>query len=540
MTVHWEEAPRDQAPSPGLSRARVDPRPPAQAPLEVLALLQGSDPTLILGRREGVAPSGSAWPGAAWEVAFANHAFARLLGQGPEALCGVTLEALFAGAGESLRAAFPNAADLAARGEPFRVDLPLRSEDIRWMEAQVTPLRLGEGGPVSHWLAVLRDVTAQRQALALATGHTRALHLAAQGAPLSEILGALIATLDERLPGSAACAALCEGDDLVLIGPPRLPPLDHEVRRPAREVRATSCGGAVFAGKPVLALTPEGFPGALREGLVGAGYRRAYSVPIREAGGPVLGAMTLYGRRATPPHPTEAGLLAQFADLAALLIARRQALRRLEYLAFHDGLTGLPNRARFMAVLGEACAGLTDPARVPRQAGGGAFAVGVLDLDGFKLVNDAYGHAAGDGLLVTLARRLTAALPPGVLVARMGGDEFALLVPGASPRRLGAVKRRVRAVLTAPFPLGATLGTATVRLGGSLGWSLAPGEARTPDALLRAADGAMYGVKRVTRSARGVLQKKAPPGWEATLAGPEALEPSPHGLGRRGGPSSRF
>ncbi|BDP40689.1 hypothetical protein DAETH_06580 [Deinococcus aetherius] len=527
MTVHWEEASRDQAAPSGPSSA--------QAPLEVLALLQGSDPTLILERVEERPAREAAWPGAAWRVAFANHAFARLLGQTPDTLRGLTLEALFAGAGESLRAAFPDAADLAARGQPFRVDLPLRSEDIRWMEAQVTPLRLGEGSPqgtggaVTHWLAVLRDVTAQRQALALATGHTRAMHLAAQGAPLPEILGALIATLDERLPGSAACASLCEGEDLVLIGPPRLPPLPREVRGPAREARPFSCGGAVFEEKPVLALTPEGFPEALRENLVGAGYRRAYSVPIREAGGPVLGALTLYGRRAAPPHPTEADLLAQFADLAALLIARRQALRRLEHLAFHDGLTGLPNRARFMAVLEEACAGLAGPSR--SAGGGGAFAVGVLDLDGFKLVNDAYGHAAGDGLLVTLAGRLTAALPPEVLAARMGGDEFALFVPGATLRRLGAVKRRVRAVLGTPFPLGA----ATVRLGGSLGWSLAPGEARTPDALLRVADGAMYGVKRVTHSARGGPQKKAPPGWEATLAGPEGLEPSTYGFGRRSG-----
>ncbi len=528
MTVHREEAQRTQATTSGRSTARA--ASPTPVPLEGLALLEGSDPTLILERVGEPLPGEADWPGGAWRGAFANHTFARLLGQTPELLRGASLEALFAGAGESLRAAFPEAAELAARGQPFRVDLPLRSEDIRWMEAQVTPLRLGEGaGTVTHWLAALRDVTAQRQALALATGHTRAMHLAAQGAPLPEILGALIATLDERLPGSAACASLCDGDDLVLVGPPRLPPLAGGARQPARETRAFSCGGAVFEEKPVLALTPQGFPDALRGPLVEAGYRRAYSVPIREAGGPVLGALTLYGRRATPPHPTEAGLLAQFADLAALLIARRLALRRLEYLAFHDGLTGLPNRARFMAVLEEACAALAGPARAPRRAGAEAFAVGVLDLDGFKLVNDAYGHAAGDGLLVTLAGRLTAALPPGVLVARMGGDEFALFVPGGGPRRLGAVRRRVAAALTSPF----TVGTTPVRVGGSLGWSRAPAQARTPDALLRHADQAMYGIKRVTRAALASAHKKAPPGWEATLAGPEGLEPSTYGFGDR-------
>ncbi|MEF2278864.1 diguanylate cyclase [Deinococcus sp. YIM 134068] len=480
----------------------------AGEPLEVLALLQGSDPTLILER--GEAGKGTGWPGHGWRVAFANLAFARLVGGTPEDMRGATLDELFAGAGENLRAVVPNALELAERGQPFRVDLPLRVEDVRWMEAQVTPLRLDASGldsPVTHWLAVLRDVTAQRQALVLATGHTRAMHLAARDAPLPEIVGALIATLDERLSGSAACASLLDGEDLFLVGPLRLPPSGVETRLPARDARAFSCGGAVYAGHPVLALTPDGFPDALRGDLLREGYRRAYSVPIHEAGGPVLGAMTLYGRRAAPPHPAETALLAQFADLAALLIGRRQALRHLEQLAFHDTLTGLANRAHFMRVLEGACADLdgSAPGRGENGRGGrrgaGTFAVGILDLNGFKLVNDAHGHAAGDGLLTTLATRLTASLPGDVLVARMGGDEFALLVPGATARRLQSVRGTLGNLLASPV----TVGDATVRLSGSLGWSLAPHEARTPDALLRQADRAMYEVKRVARSSRAHL-----------------------------------
>ena len=103
---------------------------------------------------------------------------------------------------------------------------------------------------------------------------------------------------------------------------------------------------------------------------------------------------------------------------------RRQTESRMAHMAYHDGLTDLPNRAAFLQALAqmiEACAGTAEE-----------FAVLSLDLDGLKEINDVFGHATGDKLLIEVARRLQAAAGGGV-VARLSGDEFGLIIDGKQP-----------------------------------------------------------------------------------------------------------
>jgi diguanylate cyclase (GGDEF)-like protein/PAS domain S-box-containing protein len=154
---------------------------------------------------------------------------------------------------------------------------------------------------------------------------------------------------------------------------------------------------------------------------------------------------------------------------------RREAEARIRHLALHDSLTGLPNRAAFQESLAEAA-----------QAEEGV-AVLSLDLDGFRVVNDALGHMVGDALLRGAAERLTASLAPGDLVARLGGDEFAVLLKGRNLReRAVATAGRLREALGRPFLLGdyrASIGVTT-------GIAVAAGTeaAARPAELLRQAD----------------------------------------------------
>ena len=163
---------------------------------------------------------------------------------------------------------------------------------------------------------------------------------------------------------------------------------------------------------------------------------------------------------------------------------RQQALLR-EHQALHDSLTGLPNRAAFLT----AVEGLLGDDR-------GATVV-LLDLDGFKAVNDTHGHAAGDALLTETGLRLRAALRPGEVAARLGGDEFALLLDGTSDQT--ALRARLDALVDA-LSLPVALDGASVVVGASVGTAQAPAQGRSVDRLMRAADTAMYQCKRDRRT----------------------------------------
>ena len=173
----------------------------------------------------------------------------------------------------------------------------------------------------------------------------------------------------------------------------------------------------------------------------------------------------------------EARVATRTAELA-------RANEQLQHDAYHDALTGLPNRKRFMERLAHA---------VERtQQGGAAYAVLFLDLDDFKVVNDSLGHAAGDALLREVGRRLEACLRPGDTVARLGGDEFAMLLENVTDEvHACQIATRIAHTFTS-----FTLEGHTLRVTPSIGVTLSELESYSEvEALLRDADIAMYGAK---------------------------------------------
>lgn len=162
---------------------------------------------------------------------------------------------------------------------------------------------------------------------------------------------------------------------------------------------------------------------------------------------------------------------------------RKELERRLEYQAYHDSLTELPNRALFTDRLEIALS------RTRRQ--GGRVAVLLIDLDGFKQVNDAMGHRAGDILLQAVSGRLSEILRPHDTVARLGGDEFVLLIDEANEEDVAKVAGRIIEAVRVPHVIHGR----HARVNASVGIVLSKGESN-PDWLLRAADLAMYEAKR--------------------------------------------
>jgi diguanylate cyclase (GGDEF)-like protein len=169
--------------------------------------------------------------------------------------------------------------------------------------------------------------------------------------------------------------------------------------------------------------------------------------------------------------------------LNGMLISTMKAERENSYHARHDGLTGLMNRAGLFHA-----AGRHGDARI--KAG---MTLLYLDLDGFKPVNDAYGHEVGDALLVQVAHRLRGLAGSQALVARLGGDEFVIVDACAGAPEAQALAQAVVQAIERPFELGPGV---TVSVGASVGTATLTNDETNIDTVLRRADAAMYHVKR--------------------------------------------
>jgi len=188
---------------------------------------------------------------------------------------------------------------------------------------------------------------------------------------------------------------------------------------------------------------------------------------------------------ATSPEGEHYGRVWSFRDITP----HKKYQVQLAHQAFHDPVTGLPNRALFIERLTRTVA------RVRRAARGAA--VLFLDLDRFKVVNDSLGHAKGDELLIEVARRLESCLRPGDTAARFGGDEFTILLEDiAGTHDAIAVAERIALAIGSPFYLGAQ----EVHTSASVGIVTAGCDADSADELLRRADVAMYRAKQKGRA----------------------------------------
>ena len=248
--------------------------------------------------------------------------------------------------------------------------------------------------------------------------------------------------------------------------------------------------GAYNTGKPVWIADLTRATGFKRAALVTkADLHGAFCFPLLD-GNEVLGVMEFFHRGVREPDDMLIHITQSIGRQIGQYLVRKQAEETLQFVATHDSLTKLPNRAMFQDRLENAAA------RAKRNRT--RLAVLFIDLDRFKFINDTLGHDAGDALLREVARRLTAELRASDTVARLGGDEFVVLIEEiAEPVHAGTVAHKLVGTLGESFLLSGQ----DYRVTGSVGVSIYPDDTDDVRTLLKNADTAMYRAKEQGKNA---------------------------------------
>ena len=356
-----------------------------------------------------------------------------------------------------------------------------------------------------HFATTLQGLAAekQRQFLSHATTTIRRLFEEGMAATSVEAAGRILAA-------SAAEGFRTEHGALYLIDGEGTIRYVHSVGLPEGDAAlAAALVGKAAEDSPVWRSIRDGRPALVADvaaahvrtgGMAQTMDLRSYvAMPLMSAQGPV-GMIMCGDSTAAREWTSRDRLLAEQLSVEGALIVDSAGMRQaaqahvaqLSHQAFHDSLTGLPNRSY---LIDRAERAVRDAASTGRRV-----AMLLLDLNGFKQVNDTEGHQAGDALLQQVAKRLLGTVRDDDVVSRLGGDEFAILLTRDPDETVATtVARRICDRLREPFRLD----DVQVTIGGSVGIALFPEDAGGYETLMRAADAAMYEAKRDTKQDGG-------------------------------------
>lgn len=422
-------------------------------------------------------------------IVYVNSAFTALFGYTSDEAEGRRAGELIAGCHTDRNAAARLVKRLThggRRGEAEVLAYDRDGEEI-WVCARIDAFR-DKKGQVKHVFALLEDITETKQLRSLQQLIMRAL---ADEVPITDIADRLCRRVEEIAP-DVVCSLL-HVDAAGLIHPLGGPSLPEDYSRALDGIaigpNVGSCGTAAFYGEPVLAIDLDTDPRwqPYKAMPLAIGLRACWSTPVKAKDGRVIATFAFYYREPRAPSNWHRRIVEACVNLGAFAIERKEARAEIARLAYHDILTGLPNRAQLRHLITTA---------IDACPTGGHVALAFLDVDHFKDVNDTLGHAAGDELLIQLAHRLREQIGPEDMLGRLGGDEFVILLPNRNAESAERVATDVTEALAAPLRLGSKL----MPMSASIGISLYPDHATDIDTLMQQADAAMYMAKQAGRS----------------------------------------
>ncbi|MDX6715890.1 MAG: hypothetical protein QOH30_2448 [Baekduia sp.] len=363
-----------------------------------------------------------------------------------------------------------------------------------WGATTLSLVRDDAGAPL-YAIGQLEDITARRAA------EDRAGRRAAQQSALARL--SQLALTEQRFPALARATvrSITEILDVSLAGLAERSPDDDGLRFVIGAYTDDACDSAAarLDERHALHTLAEGRPVVVRDtaretrfdvaGLVARGLASGMTVPVAGEDAVPFGVLGMYATAPRAFDDDDLAFLQSVANVLTAALRRIAAERGLRHQSLHDPLTNLPNRARLLDRLRLALA--------RGRRGGTWTAVLHLDVDDFKNVNDSLGHLAGDELLRELAPRLSDVLRPSDTLARVGGDEFAVLCEGLDEvAESAAIADRLLEAAARSLTLDGVVVEPTASIGIAL---VGPDSTACGDELLRDADVAMYRAKRLGR-----------------------------------------
>ena len=347
----------------------------------------------------------------------------------------------------------------------------------------------------------LRKVLIQKQrANTLKEMHNQVLSMIADDHPLPSILKQITRNVEAYRMG-CLCSIMLKLEDQDFLVPVASPSLDSKYLEVIKQVPITvgagSCGTAAATRERVIIPDIQSHPywQSIREAVVEANLRACWSQPVVDHSGQVLATFAIYHREITSPTDEELHLIEEVAQLAAIAIDRSRMLELLKqseqhhrYLAHHDPLTGLANRALFSDRVKQAIH------LAKREVN--HLALILIDLDDFKIINDQHGHITGDKLLRAIAKRLKTSVRNSDTISRYGGDEFVILLQGLTDKsEASVVEEKLLSLMGEPFHIG----DKAIFSGFSIGVAFYPEDGSDEDSLVHVADLRMYTNKRQSK-----------------------------------------
>jgi diguanylate cyclase (GGDEF)-like protein/PAS domain S-box-containing protein len=334
---------------------------------------------------------------------------------------------------------------------------------------------------------VMRDVTARRMAEDLQHMQTRVLGMIAAGTALKEILTTLCNFIESQSQRARCMMHIVDGSVLQIA---TAPSLSQASLAPFNDLPVTSgshqFGSALGTNDLVNCqdIRTDALWRGQRDAAQALGIRAATSWPVRGRNSKALGTLTLLYADNVAPSTREIQLIDIAANLAGVAIENKQAEERIRHLAHYDELTGLPNRTLFNQILTHA---MKTSTRAQQK-----LAVLFVDLDRFKNINDTLGHDAGDLALQEISSRMRGCLRESDTVARMGGDEFYILIEDLLDSEHAArIARKILVEAARPFHIQQQ----ECRLSASIGIAIYPEDGADALTLLKNSDIAMYRAK---------------------------------------------